>query len=380
MFDVRARIERALRSLAIAAVVLLLLGAFGGLVVMISGIVPIKASSRHWDVTAALLDFAKRRSVRTHTFRMTVPPLEDPGLALKGAGQYDFACEPCHGSPAVQQPRIAYRMTPTPPDLMRTASRYDPEELFYIVKHGIKFTGMPSWPTQQRDDEVWAMTAFLLELPELDARQYERLVKGDAEQSGSVPPIEDLLPPENVPQAVKETCRRCHGDDGRGGGLGAFPRLAGQKPGYLAAALQAFANGDRHSGIMEPIAAGLSPQEMRNLARYFGGLDAPRALPLAPGNASAVERGAEIARQGIPAQKVAACMHCHGPGDIERNPRYPLLAGQFADYLSLQLELFKNRNRGGSDFAHLMHPVADPLTSEQMSDVALYYASVNPAE
>ena len=62
MIDIRGRIRTALKHLVIAAVVLAIAGLFGGLFVMISGIVPIKASSGHWPITAAFLDFAKRRS------------------------------------------------------------------------------------------------------------------------------------------------------------------------------------------------------------------------------------------------------------------------------------------------------------------------------
>ena len=53
-----------------------------------------------------------------------------------------------------------------------------------------------------------------------------------------------------------------------------------------------------------------------------------------------------------------------------------MLAGQYPDYLVLQLELFKGGQRGGSAYAHLMKPVATRLTPEQMRDVALYYASL----
>jgi cytochrome c553 len=62
-----------------------------------------------------------------------------------------------------------------------------------------------------------------------------------------------------------------------------------------------------------------------------------------------------------------------------RNPAYPLVAGQYADYLVLQLELFKKQHRGGTAYAHLMHTVAVRLTPEQMRDVALYYASLDSA-
>jgi hypothetical protein len=129
------------------------LGLTGG-VVLISGIVPIKASSGHWAITAWVLDLAKSRSVATHTIGMSVPPLEDTSLAMKGASYFDFGCAPCHGSPVLEQPTIASMMTPRPPALGRAASEFDRDELFYIVKHGIKFTGMPAWPALQRDDEV----------------------------------------------------------------------------------------------------------------------------------------------------------------------------------------------------------------------------------
>jgi cytochrome c553 len=71
-------------------------------------------------------------------------------------------------------------------------------------------------------------------------------------------------------------------------------------------------------------------------------------------------------------------MDCHGPGPHRRNSAYPNLAGQYADYLVLQLELFKQDGRGGSAYAHIMRHVATRLGTEQMRDVAAYYASLSP--
>jgi cytochrome c553 len=73
-------------------------------------------------------------------------------------------------------------------------------------------------------------------------------------------------------------------------------------------------------------------------------------------------------------------MDCHGPTDYPRNPAYPLLEGQYADYLVLQLELFAERRRGGSPYAPLMHHVVDRLDEQQMRDVAAFYASRSPSE
>jgi mono/diheme cytochrome c family protein len=187
---------------------------------VLSGVVPIKASSGHWAITAAFLDFAKTRSVSTHSWGIRAPALDDEGLVLKGAGHYETACLPCHGGPGRRIPPIMTAMTPTPPELNeRRLARRSPAELFVIVKHGIKFTGMPGWPVQQRDDEIWAMVAFLRRLPTLDAAAYRQMVHGNVLQidrlgGGAL---------DTMPAAVGNLCSRCHAATGTGRGVGAFP-------------------------------------------------------------------------------------------------------------------------------------------------------------
>jgi cytochrome c553 len=126
---------------------------------------------------------------------------------------------------------------------------------------------------------------------------------------------------------------------------------------------------------MEPVAAALTTRQMQDVALYFSAL-APRPTPAAGNRERAIARGSAIASRGIPAQDVPACADCHGPSASKKNDAYPILAGQFADYLVLQLGLFKSGHRGGSRYAHLMRPVAAGLTRDQMRDVALFYESI----
>jgi cytochrome c553 len=360
----------------------LLLIAFGvgGFLVAASGIIPVKASSGHWSITAWLLHFAMRRSVATHTLGLEAPPLDDSQLVLKGAGHYETGCRPCHGGPDLRPPRVAQAMTPHPPHLPPQIPRWSPEELFYVVKHGVKFTGMPAWPAQLRDDEVWAVVAFLRTLPDLTAGEYRQLVHGETPQHGQTAPIQGLAGVSPASRTVAANCDRCHGADGGGRGGSAFPKLAGQRPTYLFAALRAYAGGERHSGIMQPISAPLSLETMREIAQHYARLPAPVSAPPRQYPFTAIERGRLIASRGIPRQRVPACAACHGPSAAPRNPHYPLLAGQYADYLVLQLTLFQQRRRGGSAYAHLMSPVASRLTPGQMRDVALYYESLTSAQ
>ena len=264
-------------------------------------------------------------------------------------------------------------MTPPPPELTPRLSRWRPQDLFSIVKHGIKFTGMPAWPAQQRDDEVWAMVAFLRRMPELNAAAYRDLVYATltrADLEGQDLPHGD----QQAPRVVRDTCARCHGEDGNGRGSGAFPRLAGQRATYLHASLRAFANRQRFSGIMGTIAATLDDRMMREAAAYYERLPAKSAGE--PNEPDARTRGESIAAQGIPDRDIPSCADCHGPAASPRNPAYPLLAGQHARYLALQLELFQQRRRGGSAFANLMHVFVGRLRAEEIRDVTIYYSSL----
>jgi cytochrome c553 len=359
------------------------LGAFAataGLIVVASGIVPIKASSGHWRITAAILDFAKVRSVKMHSMGIRPPfPLDDPALVLRGAGHYESGCYPCHGKPGVAVPPVMAAMTPPPPDLSPRIRRWRPQDLFSIVKHGIKFTGMPAWPVQQRDDEVWAVVAFLRRLPSLDATAYRELVYGAADATNTATPRTASLEPQErhddqTPRIVRDVCRRCHGPDGTGRGSGAFPSLAGQRSAYMHAALRAFADRRRFSGIMGTLAANLDEQSMREAAAYYARL--PARSSGAANDVAARARGESIATQGVPDRDIPSCADCHGPAETPKNAAYPILAGQHARYLALQLELFQQRRRGGSGFANLMHVFVGRLRPHEIKDVTSYYASL----
>jgi len=359
---------------AITIAAFLVAASFGGLFLVAAGLVPIKASSGHWPITAAFLNFAMRRAVVMQSLGIKAPPLNDQALVLKGAGQYEIGCSPCHGSPDLSQPVIAQWMTPPPPDLSKEISKWDAEELFYIVKHGVKFTGMPAWPAQERDDEVWAMVAFLLTLPQLDGDKYRRQIHDDLTPSQFDIAVAGSSGMPEVLRLVSGNCARCHGRDGLGRNSSAFPKLAGQNPDYFYLTMQAYARGQRNSGIMGPIAAALHLEVIRDLAGYYADLRRPARLAQ---STASIKRGKQIAEQGIPSQRVPICVECHGPGPNGRNANYPEIAGQYAEYLALQLMLFKKQQRGGTAYAHLMRRAVQGLTPQQISDVANYYESLS---
>jgi cytochrome c553 len=139
--------------------------------------------------------------------------------------------------------------------------------------------------------------------------------------------------------------------------------------------MHAFAEGRRHSGIMEPIAAGLPEAARHAAADYYA------ALPPGPRGAfdeAAASRGRRIATRGVSERSVPSCAHCHAPLGAQVNPAYPVLAGQYQPYLVQQLTLLRVRHRGGSEYVHLMHAFVDRLTRDDIRDVAAYFASLEP--
>lgn len=73
-------------------------------------------------------------------------------------------------------------MYPKPPPLTGASKRFTPGELFWILKYGIKMTGMPAWGDHS-DDDLWNAAAFLEKLPDMTPDDYQRL-KAVAEAAG----------------------------------------------------------------------------------------------------------------------------------------------------------------------------------------------------
>lgn len=281
---------------------------------------------------------------------LAVPDLDDPAMIRRAAGHYDRVCAACHGSPARPEQGDDLALTPPAPKLHLRIEDRVPEALFLTVKHGIPNTAMPAWPTEDRDDEVWAMVAFLTVLPDLDAEAYGDLAYVDAgDQDG---------------EALVTGCIRCHGVDGRGHPNGAFPRLDIQSESYLLAALMAFRDGARDSGIMQSAVTGLLDEELAALAAHFA---AGPAVTESGSDAPA------LVASGAPLRQIAACGACHGP-PVPARPDFPSLGGQYETYLLTQLQLFASGRRGGGPFVDLMHSAARGLTDTERAALASWYS------
>ena len=140
------------------------------------GAYDVAATRHHWPLTEWVLDTARIRSIKARAAGITPPTgLESEANILVGTEHFADHCAVCHGAPGVPKGDIAEGLYPQPPNLAVTSKRFSDAELFWIVKHGIKMTGMPGW-SDHGDDELWATVAFIRKLSGMTLDEYAKLV------------------------------------------------------------------------------------------------------------------------------------------------------------------------------------------------------------
>jgi len=199
--------RRLAKAASIAAAIAAVVGTIAGVAIQ-SGWYDVSAVEQHLKPTYWLLETAMRRSVRVRGANVAVPPLDDDALARRGLALYRRNCVGCHGAPGVAPEPFALGLAPVPANLAYTAREWPAGDLFWVVKYGLKMTGMPAWEFRMSDDELWATVAFLKRLPHLSPREYEAL-----QATEPPPPAHESThaDPERGKRAMHQyACASCH--------------------------------------------------------------------------------------------------------------------------------------------------------------------------
>jgi mono/diheme cytochrome c family protein len=146
-------------------------------VAICAGLYNVAADIPHTQPVYWLLETVRERSVAAKARDIIVPnDLTDANRISKGAGEYAEMCSGCHLAPGMKRTEISRGLYPRAPELRRK-SDLTPAEQFWIVKHGVKMTGMPAWGVTHDDELLWNVVAFIRKLPQLTPKQYETMVK-----------------------------------------------------------------------------------------------------------------------------------------------------------------------------------------------------------
>lgn len=177
---------QALRIVLITLAATFVVSAAVAFVYLFSGSYDVAATTRHTGFGEWVLGTLKKRSIRQHAAALdiNVPPVAGEQLQ-HGIEHFVAMCVPCHGAPGVERGEYGKGMTPTPPDLADAAREWEPAELFWIVKHGVKLAGMPAFGRTHTDEELWGIVSFLQQLPNISPEEYERVAASVAGSSHS---------------------------------------------------------------------------------------------------------------------------------------------------------------------------------------------------
>jgi cytochrome c553 len=181
----------------------------------------------------------------------------------------------------------------------------------------------------------------------------------------------DFGDPAKAQPIAGQICAACHGADGNSP-LPMNPSLAGQDPEYLFKQLNEFKSGRRNNAVMMGMVAGLSAEDMRNLAAYYS---AQKPGESAAKDKDLVAQGRKLFRGGNLATGVAACAGCHSPNGAGIPSQYPRLAGQHPEYVATQLKAFRAGERA-NDANNMMRAVAARLTDKEIAAVAEYLSGL----
>jgi mono/diheme cytochrome c family protein len=144
-----------------------------------SGRYNVAATVPHWGITHWVLGKVRERSIAVHSKSITPPSLDNPKLVDSGFREYHPMCRLCHGAPGYSRTEIAKGLYPAPPDLTSrdVLKRLNDTEIYWVIRNGIKMTGMPAFGKTHSEDELWAIVAFVKRLPDLKPDEYSAMVK-----------------------------------------------------------------------------------------------------------------------------------------------------------------------------------------------------------
>lgn len=141
-----------------------------------SGVYNVAANDQHFAVTSKILELVRERSVEVRSEDIDVPDLEDVKLIATGAKDYGDMCTTCHLAPGVSVTELHKGLNPAPPVFHEiNQDKSEAAKMFWVIKNGIKMTGMPAWAPAHNDQQIWGMVAFINKLNGMSIDEFESL-------------------------------------------------------------------------------------------------------------------------------------------------------------------------------------------------------------
>ena len=161
-----------------------ILAAIGGLAIVLGivaggyslgGFYSVAASTEDTGPLVWALTRVRTASIARHAGGQPPFALDDTAAIRDGARHYaQYGCAHCHGAPGAEWSKFSEGLNPGPADLKEIAKERDASAIFWVLKNGIRMTGMPSFAKAGvPDNELWQIAAFVKRLPSVSETDYK---------------------------------------------------------------------------------------------------------------------------------------------------------------------------------------------------------------
>lgn len=138
------------------------------LLVMALGLMDMSASAKPGLLEKIFAPWAFTNSMEKRAPDAKNPFANNPSVLASGMAHYRENCVTCHGAPNVKPAELAEGLNPPVPMLHTDdAQSLSDGKLFWIIKNGVRMTGMPAFGETHSDEEIWHIVAFVRHLPKI---------------------------------------------------------------------------------------------------------------------------------------------------------------------------------------------------------------------
>jgi mono/diheme cytochrome c family protein len=173
-----------MRNFILGIVITIVVLVIGGVGLALLGFLPTRANTPPPRMESQLAMSAMDNSVERHAPRINnpVPPTDDN--LIQGLKIYTMNCALCHGGIDRQPSTLGKSFYPPPPNLILHPPDDEEWHVFYVIRNGVRYTGMPAWDKTLSEPDMWKVTAFLTRIEKLPPAVQEYWKKS----SGVAPP------------------------------------------------------------------------------------------------------------------------------------------------------------------------------------------------
>ena len=192
-------------------IVLVLLGAIGAAVVLLSGAYSTAATKQHFGLTYRILDLGLRFSVEAAAGGLQQPQTDSANDVRIGHACYRQYCVQCHGAPGIARDALGRGELPSPSSLSQSAREWPATHLFYVTQKGVRMSGMPAWEFRISEDAIWSTVAFLKRMSAMTKREYAAFDAAN-DSAECPPPLESEPYSRERAQTIlrQYACHNCH--------------------------------------------------------------------------------------------------------------------------------------------------------------------------